>query len=284
MFENSLNLDTDSVIQMYVSGKTGHEIARILGVSPSYIYNMIKASGVKARSKRSPLDETLVISLYESGVSEKAISDRLGCSRSPIRRILTSNGIHIRSQSEAETVKWSTMTSEQRSAQVAAANEAVRNSPKEFHVANAIKQAQSKFRSLSKVGHLEAEFQSAFESRGYSPVPQYPFGPYNVDLAIGDAAIEIHGNSANPHTHPYYRKRVMELLESGWHVFYIKTTGQISIERAADQVSRMVDMAKRDNSGTRHYGMVRGSGELVTSGRLDGDKIATIDGPDGFFA
>lgn len=280
-----INFDVDRAIEMNKSGKTVAAIARELGINKSVIHRRFKSIGYEF-IKFPSIDPALwseVASLYRSGQSELAVSKRFGCSRTAIRRILVKLGVHVRSRSESEALKWSLMSEEQRANQVKAAHEAAANQPPESFKAAAIKQAKTKEKSLAKSCDMERIFISAFNERGYDVIPQKAVGPYNIDLAIRGTAVEVHGNAAHAHTHPYFRKRVMYLLECGWNVIYIKTIGNLSVESATNKVCRMIDLIESDKSPVRHYGMVRGSGEFVTSGCFDGNELATVDGPYGLF-
>lgn len=282
---NRIEFDIDRAIEMNKSGKTVAAIARELGIGKGIIHRRFRAIGYEA-IKLPSIDPVLrpeVASLYKSGHSELALSKKFGSSRNAIRRILIELEVDVRSQSESEALKWELMSQEQRSNQVKAAHEAVANKPPEFFRSAAIKQAIAKEKSLAKACDMERLFMSAFNERGYPVIPQKAVGPYNIDLAIRGTAVEIHGTSSTPHTHAYYRKRIMDLLESGWNVIYIKTTGNLSIQCATDKVCRMIDFIESDKSFIRHYGMVRGSGEFVTSGCFNGDELTTVNGPYGLF-
>ena len=278
-----ISLDKNRVISLYKSGKTCSEIATIFNCSKPLINKRLSGWGVTMRDGRVSVDVDRLISLYKSGMSENAVSKKLGFSRQVIRRRLIENGVHIRNQSEAETLKWSQMSDKERSNQVEAANEKIRNMPKEFHINQAIKQAKTKQKTLSKVGDLEMIFKERFEEKGFEVIPQKAVYVYNIDLAIRNTAIEIHVNSAHPHSHSYYRKRIVELLKRDWNVIYIKILSDLSIKRATEKVCRMINLIESDKANVCQYGVIRGSGQLIASGCLNGDKFSTIDTPNGFF-
>lgn len=284
-----MSINTNDAINMYKSGKSVSEISSFFNVSDGTIYRAFKIAGFNnfrttgGYSTKVPTDE--IINLYKGGMSENALSKKFGVSRNVIRTRLVNNKVHIRSQSEAETLKWSKMSDKQRSQQVKAANKAIRNKPKGFHIQNAIKQAKQKEQTRSKVGALENAFIKEFEHKGFKVIPQKAVYVYNIDLAINNTAIEIHINSANPHgNYWYFRKRIVELLKRNWNVIYIKITSDAFVQRTANKVCAMIDLVESDHSGICHYGMIRGSSELVTSGRLNGDKLTTVDACNGFFA
>lgn len=276
-------LHIDNIVKMYKSGLSCSEIAEHFGVSKSSITARARRAGLRLRDLRDGLPETDIVNRYLSGSSENQVAAEYGVSRKKIRSILNRQNVSIRGQSEAETLKWSKMTQKQRRSQVAAAHQAIRNMPTEFHYRSSELQAKTKEKTLSKSCDMELMFIAEFEELGFFVTPQKAVGPYNIDIAIGGSAVEIHGSWANPHTSPYYRKRIMHLLEAGWHVFYIKTPGKINAKRAAQKVGQMINLAQSDESGIRHYGMVRGSGDFMASGCLDGDEFSAVDGSNAFF-
>lgn len=283
---NVKNIDIDNIILMRKSGKTMKAICKELGISPRRIHAAAERSGVSLKQRRGvPESEHRVIcERYASGESENQIAKHFGVSRRAIRAILERGNVPVRGQSEAEALKWSQMTNAQRAKQVSKAHEAIRNAPREFFKQPSIAQAITKQRTLSKIGALEWDFIDALESRGVRCVPQKAFGPYNIDIAADDfAAIEIHACDSNPHVHRYFRKRVVNLLEGGWQVIYVKVRKDASVEVAADKLCAMLDLIRSHEPIASQYGMIRGTGELVTSGCLDSNDLACVPASDGFF-
>lgn len=278
------NLDRDRVIQMHKSGLTYKEIGDRLNVSASLISKRFKEWGCQPGLTSTEVDVDKVVRLYTSGMSENAVAKEMGVSRNVIRHRLKNRGVHIRSQSEAESLKWSQMSDEERANQVAAANEKTRNMPKEFFIKNAIKQAKTKEKTLSKVGDLEMIFKERFEEKGFKVIPQKAVYVYNIDLAIRNTAIEIHVTSSFPHNTATYRKRIVELLKRDWNVIYIRVRSKLSIQRATDKVSAMIDLIESNKPPVCQYGMVRGTGKLETTGSLNGDNLTVVDASDGFFS
>lgn len=282
---NRHSFDTDRIVQMYKSGQSSPAIADIIGCSKSFVLLTLKRNNVPRRTTKWGKRDDAIVSEYVSGKSENAVSKKFGISRSAVRRRLEKAGVHIRNQSESEALKWAKMTKKQRANQVRKAHKSTANrSAKRLKEIQRMS-AKTKQKSLSKVGELEMEFIKAFEKRGLTCKPQLAVDVYNIDIAVGNTAIEIHGNSSNPHTHKgFYKRRIVNLLKRGWNVIYIKTIGDVFVDRTADKVCAMIDLIKSDKSGICHYGMIRGSGELVATGCLDGDNIATVETTHGLFA
>lgn len=277
------NLNADHVVKLYKSGLKNHKLAEHLGVTITKLLEFQRSVGLKDGVYAPEVPE--IISMYESGISENAIAKHFNMGRAAVRKTLIKNSVRIRSQSEAEALKWSRMTKEQRANQVAKAHEATRNLDPSVFKRAAKLQAIAKENTLSKVGFMESEFCDQFEQLGFSVFPQKAFGAYNIDILLDDfAAIEIHANCCHPHTHRYYRKRVVNLLKGGYHVIYIKTLANVDPERAAKKVASMIDLIRSDNSGICHYGVIRGDGRMIATGCLNGDELSTVKALDGFFA
>lgn len=275
--------DKKRPVDMYIAGHSVKSICEELGISKPYVNKLIRDSGTKRRPIVA-FDVDSAINDYVNGMSEQAVAIKFGVDRGVIRRALGKRVVKVRTAKEASIILWSNMTKEQRANQVSAAHDAIRSKPPSFHKESAIKQAISKQSSKSKVGKFEAEFIVELESLGHIVGSQIAVGPYNLDISINNTAIEIHVNSAHPHNHVYYRKRIVKLLEAGWDVIYVKIIAEPLIKIAANNISRMINLIESDKSCVRHYGMIRGSGELVTSGCLYGDELATVNALEGFFA
>lgn len=279
-----ISLNIDRIVKMYVSGQSSNNIAASIGVSKGVVVRGLKSAGIALDRNRSirPFEKDIV-SAYISGESELSISNRFGIARTGISRILRDANIKKRTGSEANIIRFQKASVKDRKKITKAANEAIRNKPKDFFIQSSIKQAIKKEQSQSKIGFLEDDFADYFSNNGYPIVKQKAVYLYNIDIAIRNIAVEIHGNTSNPHTHPKYRKRVIELLKRGWHVIYIKTTGNFSFQRTADKACRMIDLIQSNKSVGCQYGMVRGAGELISSGCLDGDNFSCVDASNGFF-
>lgn len=275
-----LSIDFNRAVEMYESGMFPGQIAVEFGCSKALIYKVFKQHKYIMRDRRIPLNESEVVKLYGAGTSENQLAKQFNVSRNVIRRVLTENNAHIRNQSESESVKWANMTNEQRINQVKRAHDTVRNLPKSFFADMAVKQAKTKEATLSKVGALEAEFIEALGHEFEVVTPQKAVGPYNIDIAIGNTAIEVHINTSHPHSHPYYTKRIVKLLKAGYNVIYIKIGSQAFVHRAAKQICALINATQWDKSNIRQYWMIRGTGELVTVGRLNGDQLTCVNASD----
>jgi len=279
-----LSIDQNRLVRLYESGVSSTKLCEEFGISRSTVLNVVRRSNGTVKVKHWVLVKYRAVALYQSGLSENQVAQTIGCSRTVVRCALTKSGVYVRSQSEAETLKWQQMSADKRKRQVQSAHQAVKDKPRSFFKQISIKQAKTKEQTKSKVGFLEQEFALALELLGKKCLSQTAIDVYNADLTFGNTVIEIHANSSHPHNHTYYRRRIENILKLGWNVLYIKCTGKILIDRAAQKISLMIDLIESNQTACRHYGVIGGSGDLVASGCLDGDHLACVKAPDGFFA
>lgn len=277
-----MSINTNDLIKMYESGKSVIQISKILNMPVSSIYGRFNSVGFKAtRNGRGNIKTVVpdfeIIRLYNLGMSEKQVAIHFNVSRNVIRHRLLKHGVYIRNQSESEALKWSQMTDEQRAKQVKSANDKMRTLPKKFFKELSRKQAITKQKTRSKVGAFEELFIDELKRRGFEPIPQKAVDVYNIDIAVGDTAIEIHFSPVHPHNHIMYRKRIMKLLELNWNVIYIKITKDVFIDVATDDICRFIDTTQSNKSSICQYRVIRGTGEFIASGRLDGNELSIID-------
>jgi hypothetical protein len=217
-----------------------------------------------------------IVTMYNSGFSVKKLAGEFGCCRQVITDRLKSRGITQRNRSESMYLRMSQTDMEGRRKLVAGANNGMRNSTKEQRESRLKKSAVMKEKSLSKVGILEDFVMNALHD--LSPVSQKAFGVYNIDIAVGTVAIEIHNASAYPHTHKPTRKRIINLLKSGWTVIYIKFGKDAIINEAAiNKVRFIIDQSGTNPSISGKYWMVKGTGECPVSCCLNGDDLTIIE-------
>ena len=174
-------------------------------------------------------------------------------------------------------LRMSQTSIDERKRLVAKANEAMRNLPRDFHRRSSEKQALSKQASLCKVGVGEPEMIEWLTERGCVCKPQSAFGAYNIDILIGNIAVEIHVNPSNPHRNAYYRNRIIKLLGGGLSVIYIKVTKQRRLSPdTADSVIAILKHLCGSPPARREYWMIRGDGQFAASMCLDYDQSSLV--------
>ena len=225
------------------------------------------------------IDAAYIVNEYRSGRSVNDIAGELGVSRRTIDARLINRGIRLRTQSEAEAVKWSRMTEDQRAAQVAAANEAVRG--RKASEEEIVKRMKTLAQTRNNVSHHEIKLRDMLERRGVEFIPQHPIGPYLCDIACHPVAVEVWGGHWHWTGDHIKRtpKRFRYIMDAGWHIIVIPAAGKWQITDAvADDLARRIDVLRRDPSLRRQYRVIWGAGEFATGGSVDDDHI-TVEPP-----
>jgi very-short-patch-repair endonuclease len=242
----------------------------VIGVVPSRIgLEVIDMAAIRLN-----LDTDNLVRLYQEGWSENRLAKHLGVSRPVIRRRLLESGVHIRSQSEAEALKWSLMTPEQRARQVEAAHKAARGRPKTIE--EKLKLATTRYR-LGHMSSYEVIFANMLGRLGLAVIPQAPCGPYNIDLAVGPIAVEIFGGGFHMSGRHLARahERAKYLFDAGWHILAIwvdKRRYPLTIH-AAEYLATWLKELRRDPPPIGQYRVIRGNGEPVALGSANDNHI-----------
>lgn len=218
-----------------------------------------------------------IIRSYIDGASSLSLSKKYGVSRSLINRVLRNANVEVRNGSAANKIRFQNSTEAERKAIVKAANKAMRSRPKSFHHLSSVKQAITKYITQSKVGVHEQEVINILSE--FNPIPQLPVDVYNIDVACGSVAVEVHVRTGYPERNAYYRKRTIELMKRGWDVIYLVVNRKGLNEAGLNKLYSLVKFASLNPSVDCKYWMVNGTGELCSAFRLDGNDLAPIPTP-----
>jgi transposase-like protein len=258
--------------ELYLSGIGIKKCARIIRVNYTTLRNFCISKGVDPSDfmKKNKVDERAVIDFYNQPNTVKKTAEHFGVSRNVIQRVLKQHGVGLRSASESNIIRASKMTFKERQKSAEAANNAVKNAGKEFHRANSIKQAITKQKTQSKIGFGEQQVFDSLKNFGYSPVLQKAFDIYNIDIACGNVAVEVHNSPDHPHTNRRIKKRIKYLLERGLNVVYFKINGSFVFDSTGlNNLVKLVDVLNRNPPPTCQYWMIRGTGKIEFTGTID---------------
>ena len=283
--------DTSNIKRLYLEGLSPFELEKLFNISQGKLNTIL--SGVRrshsdslklAFIRKSKHRFKEIIKLFNSGMSVNAISKSAGLQRNTINRILEINGISPRSQSEAEKLKWSQMSMNQKRKQTIKARKAI--AKKGFdHLSGpeTIKKA-AETRAINKkfIGAGETEFLKWIKERKYPAIPQAGIHSYNIDILIGDLAVEIHNCTTAPHLMKSARKKIEYLLNAGINVLYIKikTKKGIDIQKiTSDYAITFFEEIRSNPTFIPQYRMIRGNGEFMASGCLKNNHLSVIPSP-----
>jgi hypothetical protein len=275
---HKLQMDTENVVQLYQSGMSLNKLAQLNGCSFKAIRNCLTRAGVAIRPKPNPRIAE-VARLYNSGLSENQVAQHLGVSRGCIRKRIIEAGITPRTQGEAEALKWSQMTAEQRAHQTRHAHKACRGrvqSQREL-----IQRAESRYRKQTHISANEQRMAELLRARGLVVEQQFPVYAYNLDLAIqpGPIAVEIHGggwHSTDFHAGLLERKR-KELFSRGWALVEVWIDNRYSVwDQVADHLITLIDKLRGLPSlGSEHW-VILGNRKAPAAFRADSDDLPAV--------
>jgi len=253
----------DHAASLVKSGVTVKLAASEIGIDQATLSRKLKEIGVKVvRPKTGPRKLDLPIeeikAMYESGHSENAVAKHFGADRGTIRKRLLKAGVSPRTQSEAEELKWSKMDQQSRANQVKSAHDSIRGVPKSMkaRVVNANTRERLKYDHL--IGFGELEFVELLRNKGISFVHQKAVQTYNVDIAIGNIAVELTGGCGRyTMFNPKEINRAVKLLESGYHVVAVEFDSVDTLIHCAEDVLSYINEAGRLKPVDREYWVIR---------------------------
>lgn len=124
--------------------------------------------------------------------------------------------------------------------------------------------AMSKGLSLQYVAMGEIPLASMLSTRGWFADMQCAAGQYNIDLAFGRTAVEVHRQCRHPYAYERLEKRTVDLIEHGWTVLYVWIKVVTEPYRAEPLTDRCADtvadlLANPSQIGRRH--VIRANGD-----------------------
>lgn len=220
----------------------------------------------------NPRDLKDAVRAYAAGESEQSIARRLGVARATLRKRLIAAGVSLRGRGDAMTVRMGRASPEERQRLVAAAHKARRGARDPLERLEL--RARSAERTVHKQGPYERRLIELLADSRLPIIPQKAVGKYNLDLAIGSVAVEVHTATNHPFKRLDLRERTNYLTDRGWDVLYVWVGHGVITKDTAHHVVAFVQEAERQPSARRQYRVIRCSGEVVTSGRGHLDEFA----------
>jgi len=220
---------------------------------------------------------------YHAGESVLAMARAFNVSRQVITRRLNELNLPIRSASEANWLRAKRATPEQRRATALAANAARRQKSIDFSPRQALRDSAmvSTAKTHSRrTGKGESELANFLIARGLTVERQLPVYGYNLDIATWPVAVEVWWGEGYPLRHGHQARRTVELADLGWWVIYVWLSRKLPTETGANAVVTFYELAGRNPLPVNpQYRVVRGDGELVTSGQADRHHLALVPAP-----
>jgi len=100
----------NKIKKLYSQGLSCNQISRIIGRSPTYIYNLLNSNNIKLRTKSQAnkiFPDFLLINLYNIGLSTPQIGRLLGIHRTTIVKRFNKISFPLRNKSLAKSIGYS---------------------------------------------------------------------------------------------------------------------------------------------------------------------------------
>lgn len=286
----------EDAIRDYLAGEGSETVGHRHHIDPNRLVRILRERGLLRdratrytfmaerhrgrRLKELPIGDAELARRYLAGESEKALAAAMGVERSMIRPRLLAAGVQPRGRSESMYIRMAGTTPEERLRLTSAAHDAVRGVRRDPRSVRAMGLSRAlTLQSSMGVRHpVEDRVAILLRALGVRAVEQYAVETYNLDFAIPPVAVEVHVGTNHPLGVARLRRRTEYLTDRGWHVFYVwlaRYTSAVWPSLGEDLVA-FLEAAQRDPSPIGQYRVVRGSGELVTSGRGDLHELAVV--------
>lgn len=227
------------------------------------------------RVRVEPADMDNAVKRYIEGEGTTvSIAKSIGISDSALKTELRRRGVPLRTISDGQRLRAARNPSHM-TALLKIGHAAIRGKPKSEEYL--IRRAQTFHAKQTKLCPPNALFADMLARRGITTETEFAAGRYNIDIAAAPVAVEIHVGPGNPlgsgTSSRRNRNRTRYLCQSGWIVVYVWVNRRGFLnEGSADYVTALLELAKSDPSVVGQYRVIRGSGELVSEGRPDGDE------------
>lgn len=234
------------------------------------------ARGRKAAEKtRKQLDNTAIVNAYLSGESENSIAKRMNVSRDVITKRLQVAGIQRRNTTEANRLRQSQRSPEERRAGMLAAQAASRG--RTIGIEEKTRNAQKRQAIGFTRSKTEPILTKWLADRGLTVIPQQAIGPYNVDIGTFPIAVEVLGGGWHRYN-PLHAERTRYILNAGWHLVFIWVNeSRYPLQpEVTDYIISFLQEASRNPSMIREYRVIRGNGQELTRGSANSEQITLV--------
>lgn len=265
-------LDENDVVKLYLSGETMQFIANKYGCSLNAICNCIRRNGISKMDwklylwRMAGITPDELLAMYKSGMWKNEIAAKTGISEGAIGKYLSYLGIPLaKSKSDAMSKRLKRMTQRERDKLTKPAHDAVRGMKRTDE--DLCKRALGKEKTGRFGSVAEKELFYLLKERGVITIPQKSIWKYNIDLAIGNIAVEITGRARKPENIPVYRERVKYILDAGFVLVYVWANTVYPVEGgAADYIISLIQQSSSDPSLIGQYRVIRRNGKLLAAG------------------
>ena len=221
-----------------------------------------------------------MITMYKNGESENAVAKHFNTSRNVIRRQLKRFNIVPRTKSQSESLKWSKFSEEQRHLQVINAHKAVKGVPSSFNAKIKVAETRERIKYDHLIGVGEFEFIEELRNRGIDHTHQKAIKFYNVDIAVGNIAVELTADMGRyTMFNPKEIKRAKNLLECGFHTLAVQFDTKETLIKCSDDVIATINEMSRLETSVSQYWVISCRRQDSTVTKDEFGKFTSVPSP-----
>jgi hypothetical protein len=215
----------EQLIDEYLAGgESLRAFAERKGAVYTTLHRRLRQRGLHAKPYKQPdrlkrPDMAPYLADYRAGTSLKGLAARAGVSRDAMSRWLDQEGQEQRGRSEAMRARWAGMADDERRELVRAAHEATRG--RKASIDERARNAVTRGGMECFIGLGEDEVAGLLEGIGLDVPRQVPEGRFNIDVAVGNVAVEVVRHTNNPAKRPSQVERAEALEAAGWRVLFL---------------------------------------------------------------
>lgn len=278
----------NNTIELFNKGFGLTEAAKAIGCNADNLSKFVRSRGVvipkikRSSARRKDLPDQEIIELYNSGISELELSKMFNVARTAIRTRLIESGCEIRSHSEANIVSMARATFEKRKERAKAAHDSLRGVKRSHD--ELIKRSFVRFGSTSTchIGAGERELYQYFCSLGIDAIWQKPADIYNIDIAIGNIAVELKSGCSNIGPAKNSEARTKKIIELGYSVLYLCFVDIESLFATIDDIVAHLDILRLNPSSLGEYWVITCRSQDYAIIHNDFGQFTRIDAPKKF--
>lgn len=278
------SLDVNDTISLYHSGVSCRAIGRKYNCSVKAVINCLNREGVYVGGKdwkdylfrKTGLRPSDLLALYNSGLWKNEIANKIGISEGAIGRYLSFLGVPLADNKsqvmqrihERGGKEWSESVSDK-------AHKAVKGVKR---TDESLIQRANTLEAIGRFGSVtEKILFDMLVARGVNPIAQKAFSKYNIDIMIGNVAVEITGRGRKPVDIPAIKERIKLLLNSGYSMIWVWANKSFPIESgAADYIVSYCQKLSLDPSFIGEYRVIRRDGKLISCGGPDSEEFPGV--------
>lgn len=277
-------LNVNDTVNLYLSGVSVTSIARDNHCSVKAILNCLNREGVYMNGRdwknylfrKTGLMPADLLAMYNSGLWKNEIASKIGISEGAVGKYLSYLGVPLADNKSQATKRIHERGGKNWSKAVTySAHNAVKGMKR---TEESLIQRANTLESIGRFGStMERVLFDMLAERGICAIPQKAFSKYNIDLMVGNVAVEVTGRGRKAKDIPAMKEKIKLILNSGYSMIWVWTNTAFPVEDgAADYIASYFKQISRDPSLIGEYRVIRRDGKLMAVGRSDSDEFPGV--------